>query len=42
MAKEVKITFSQGKMTVYGGFALLASFFERISFAGMIESTVPV
>jgi hypothetical protein len=29
-------------MTAYGGFALLASFFERIGFAGMIEIPMPI
>lgn len=41
-ANKVKITFSKRKMTAYGGFALLASFFERIGFAEMIEETVPI
>lgn len=41
-ANKVKITFSKRKMTAYGGFALLASFFERIGFAEMIEKTVPI
>ena len=29
-------------MTAYGGFALLASFFERIGFDGMIENAMPI
>ena len=39
---KVKITFTKRKMTAYGGFALLASFFERIGFAGMIENAMPI
>lgn len=39
---KVKITFTKRKMTAYGGFALLASFFERIGFAGMIEKAMPI
>jgi hypothetical protein len=39
---KVKITFTKRRMTSYGGFALLASFFERIGFAQMIEKAMPI
>lgn len=39
---KVKIAFTKRKMTAYGGFALVASFFERIGFAGMIEKAMPI
>jgi hypothetical protein len=39
---KVRIAFTKRKMTAYGGFALLASFFERIGFARMIECAMPV
>jgi Transposase DDE domain group 1 len=39
---KVKITFTKRKMTAYGGFGLLASFFERIGFARMIEKAMPI
>lgn len=39
---KVKIAFTKRKMTSYGGFALLASFFERIGFAQMIEKAMPI
>ena len=39
---KVKIAFTKRKMTAYGGFALLASFFERIGFAQMIEKAMPI
>ena len=39
---EVKIAFTKRRMTAYGGFALIASFFERAGFAGMIEKAMPV
>jgi len=41
-ANKVKIAFTKRKMTAYGGFALLASFFERIDFAHMIEKAMPI
>jgi len=34
---KVQIAFTKRKMTAYGGFALIASFFERIGFAQMME-----
>jgi Transposase DDE domain group 1 len=39
---KVRIAFTKRKMTAYGGFALIASFFERIGFAQMIEKAMPV
>jgi len=39
---KVKIAFTKRKMTAYGGFALLAAFFERIGFAQMIEKAMPI
>jgi hypothetical protein len=33
---KVKIAFMKKKMTAYGGFALIASFFGRIAFIGMV------
>ena len=39
---KVRSTFTRRKMTAYGGFALLAAFFQRIGFAEMIESAVPI
>lgn len=39
---EVKVVFTKRKMTAYGGFALLASFFERIGFAQTIEKAMPI
>jgi hypothetical protein len=39
---KVKIAFTKRKMTAYGGFALVASFFERIGFAQMIEKAMPI
>jgi len=39
---KVKITFTKRRMTAYGGFALIASFFERIGFKQIIEEAVPI
>ena len=39
---KVRIAFTKRRMTAYGGFALLASFFERIGFAQMIEKAMPI
>jgi hypothetical protein len=39
---KVRIAFTRRKMTAYGGFALIASFFERIGFAEMIEEAMPI
>jgi hypothetical protein len=42
VTNNVAIAFTKRKMTAYGGFALLASFFERIGFARMIEKAIPI
>ena len=39
---KVKIAFTKRKMTAYGGFGLIAAFFERIGFAQMIEKAMPI
>ncbi len=39
---KTKIVFTGKKMTAYGGFALIASFLEQISFEEMIEKTIPI
>ena len=39
---KVKISFTKRKMTAYGGFALIASFLQRIGFAQMIEKAMPI
>jgi hypothetical protein len=39
---KVRIAFTNRRMTAYGGFALTASFFERIGFAEMIEEAMPI
>ncbi len=39
---KVKITFTKRKMTAYGGFAILAFFFEQIGFTRMIEKAMPI
>jgi hypothetical protein len=41
-SSTIKIAFTKKKMTAYGGFALLASFFKKIGFAGMIEDALPI
>jgi hypothetical protein len=39
---KVKILFTKRQMTAYGGFTLLASFFQRIGLAEMIEEAIPI
>jgi hypothetical protein len=39
---KVRIAYTKRKMTAYGGFALIAAFFERIGFAQMIEKAMPI
>jgi hypothetical protein len=39
---KVRIVFTKRKMTAYGGFALIAAFFERVGFAKMIEEAMPI
>jgi hypothetical protein len=42
LVNKVRITYTKRKMTAYGGFALIASFFERIDFVQMIEKAMPI
>lgn len=39
---KVKILFTKRQITAYGGFALIAAFFEQIGFAKMIEKAMPI
>jgi hypothetical protein len=39
---KTKIAFTDKPMTAYGGFSLLAAFFERIGLKEMIDTTFPV
>lgn len=39
---QVQIEFSEKKMTAYGGFSLLAKFFENIGLRSAVESFMPV
>ncbi len=39
---KVRIVFTRRKMTAYGGFALIAAFFERVCLTEMIEKAVPI
>lgn len=39
---KVKIVYTKRQMTAYGGFTFLASFFQRIGFAEMIEKAMPI
>ena len=39
---KIKIVLTKKKMTVYGGFALIAAFFRQIGFAQMIEHALPI
>jgi len=38
---KVGIEFTKKKITAYGGFSLLASFFERIKLKAFLEETMP-
>ena len=42
LVNKVKVVFTKRQMTAYGGFTLLASFFQRIGFAEMIEKAIPI
>lgn len=42
LVNKMKIVFTKRQMTAYGGFTLLASFFQRIGFAEMIEKAMPI
>lgn len=39
---EIKITFTDKPMTAYGGFSLLASFFEKIELKKHVETILPI
>ncbi|MCX5798773.1 MAG: hypothetical protein NTU90_04305, partial [Proteobacteria bacterium] len=39
---KVKITFTRKKMTAYGGFSLIAGFFQQIRLREAIETAIPV
>lgn len=39
---KVRIGFTNKKMTAYGGFSLLAAFFEKINLRGILEEAIPV
>jgi len=39
---KVKIGFTNKKMTAYGGFSLLAAFFEKINLRGILQEAIPI
>lgn len=39
---KVKIEFTDKKLTAYGGFSLLAAFFEKINLRGMLQEVIPI
>ncbi|HYA11362.1 MAG TPA: hypothetical protein VEF37_00060, partial [Thermodesulfovibrionales bacterium] len=39
---KVGIEFTGKKITAYGGFSFLSSFFERIKLRGLFEEVIPV
>jgi hypothetical protein len=39
---KVRIGFTKKKMTAYGGFSLLALFFERINLRGILQKAIPI
>jgi len=39
---KVRIGFTNKKMTAYGGFSLLALFFERINLRGILQEAIPI
>ena len=39
---KVRIGFTNKKMTAYGGFSLLALFFERINLSGILQGAIPI
>ncbi|HWR57907.1 MAG TPA: IS1380 family transposase [Thermodesulfovibrionales bacterium] len=39
---KVRIEFTDKKMTAYGGFSLLAAFFEKINLRGILEEAIPI
>jgi len=39
---KVRVEFTDKKMTAYGGFSLLAAFFEKINLRGILQGVIPV
>jgi len=39
---KVRIEFTNKKMTAYGGFSLLAAFFEKINLRGILQEAIPI
>ncbi len=39
---KVRIEFTDKKMTAYGGFSLLAAFFEKINLKGILKEVIPI
>ena len=39
---KVRIGFTEKKMTAYGGFSLLALFFERINLREILQEAIPI
>ena len=39
---KVRIEFTDKKMTAYGGFSLLAAFFEKIKLREIVQETIPI
>ena len=39
---KVRIEFTNKKMTAYGGFSLLAAFFEKIDLRGILQEAIPI
>lgn len=39
---KVRVEFTDKKMTAYGGFTLLAAFFEKINLRGMLQEVIPI
>lgn len=39
---KVRIGFTNKKMTAYGGFSLLAAFFEKINLRGILQGVIPI
>jgi hypothetical protein len=39
---KVRIEFTDKKLTAYGGFSLLAAFFENINLRGILQEVIPI
>lgn len=39
---KVRVEFTDKKMTAYGGFSLLAAFFEKINLRSMLQEVIPI